>query len=53
LKKQFGNGKLALLMKKECDFGKARLWEIITEYLVDIRTNVFLDFKKAKDWLNE
>lgn len=53
VEKRLGNGKLALLMNREIDFGKARAWENITEDSVKIKTNVFLNVENAKSWLNE
>ena len=50
---ELGNGKVALLMKREIDFGIARAWENITEYDVDIKVYVFRELEKAISWLKE
>ena len=48
---RLGNGKIALVMKRDVDYGIARAWEIITQDDVDIEVNVFLEYEKALDWL--
>jgi hypothetical protein len=50
---ELGNGKIALVMKREIDFGIARAWENITEYTVEIEINVFRKLEKALSWLEE
>jgi hypothetical protein len=50
---ELGNGKVALVMKREIDFGIARAWENITEYGVDIKVYVFRELEKAISWLKE
>lgn len=50
---KLGNGKIALVMKRDIDFGIARAWENITEYDVDIKLNVFRELEKAISWLKE
>ena len=50
---ELGNGKVALVMKREIDFGIARAWENISEYAVDIKINVFRELEKAINWLKE
>ena len=53
VEKRLGDGKIALLMQREIDFGKARSWETMTEHAVKIQTNVFLDIERVKSWLDE
>ena len=50
---KLGNGKIALVMNRDVDFGIARAWENITEYDVDIEINVFRDLEKAMAWLED
>jgi hypothetical protein len=50
---ELGNGKIALVMKRDIDFGIARAWEIVTDSHVDISINVFRDIDKAIDWLEQ
>ena len=50
---KLGNGKIALVMNRDIDFGIARAWENITEYDVDIKIYVFRELEKATSWLNE
>ena len=50
---ELGNGRIALVMNRDIDFGIARAWENITEYDVDIEINVFRELEKAINWLNE
>jgi hypothetical protein len=50
---ELGNGKIALVMKRDIDFGIARAWEIVTDSDVDISINVFREIDKAIDWLEQ
>lgn len=50
---KLGNGKIALVMKRDIDFGIARAWENITAYDVDIEVYVFRELEKAINWLRE
>ncbi|MDA3797970.1 MAG: hypothetical protein PF692_02705 [Kiritimatiellae bacterium] len=48
---ELGKGKIALIMRRDVDFGIARAWEMITEYYVDINIYVFHEFDEAIAWL--
>lgn len=48
---ELGNGKIALVMTREIDFGIARAWEMVTEFDVGISIHVFRQIDKATDWL--
>ena len=50
---ELGEGKIALVMNREIDFGIARAWENVTDYDVDIKIHVFREIEKAISWLNE
>jgi hypothetical protein len=50
---KLGSGKIALVMKRDIDFGITRIWEMITEPDVDIKIRVFRGLEKAKAWLDE
>lgn len=50
---KLGNGKIALVMSREVDFGIARAWENITTDDVDIKIYVFRELEKAISWLSE
>ena len=50
---ELGNGKIALVMKRDIDFGIARAWEIVTESDVGISIYVFRQLDKAIDWLKQ
>ena len=50
---ELGTGKIALVMKREIDFGIARAWEILTDSDVDIRIHVFRRIEEAVDWLRQ
>ncbi len=50
---ELGNGKIALVMKRDIDFGIARAWENMTTYDVDIKIYVFHEFERAINWLKE
>ena len=48
---KLGDGKLALVMKRDIDFGLARTWEILTAEAVDIAIEVFRSMDEASRWL--
>ncbi len=48
---KFGDGKLALVMQRDIDFGLARTWEILTADDVDIAIAVFRSIDEASRWL--
>ncbi len=48
---KFGDGKLALVMQRDIDFGLARTWEILTADDVDIAIEVFRSMDEASKWL--
>ncbi len=50
---KLGNGKIALVMKRDIDFGIARAWEMITATDVDISIYVFRQIDKATDWIKQ
>jgi hypothetical protein len=50
---KLGTGKMALVMKRDIDFGITRAWEIMTEPDVDIEIYVFRELEKAMAWLKE
>ena len=50
---KLGNGKIALVMKRDIDFGIARAWEMITATDVDIGIYVFRQIDKATDWIKQ
>ena len=50
---KLGNGKMALVMKREIDFGITRAWEITTEAEVDIKICVFREIERAIAWLKQ
>lgn len=50
---ELGNGKIALVMKRDIDFGIARAWENITDYDVEIKIHVFRRMEDAIRWLKE
>ena len=50
---KLGNGKVALVMTRDIDFGIARAWENITAYDVDTKVYVFRELEKAISWLKE
>jgi hypothetical protein len=50
---QIGSGKAAVLMKSVPDFARGRQFEIITEGKISANLQIFLDEKKALEWLLE
>ncbi len=48
---QLGDGKLALVMNRDVDFGIARAWEAITSDNAEMDIFVFRDFDRAIAWL--
>ena len=50
---QLGDGKLALVMNRDIDFGIARAWELVTATEVDMHIRVFKRIDDAKRWLKE
>ena len=50
---KLGDGKIALVMNRDIDFGIARAWESITNLDVDIQIHVFRQLEEAINWLNE
>ncbi len=50
---KLGNGKLALVMNKDIDYGIARAWQNITEDLVKMEICVFREIDKARSWIME
>ena len=46
-----GDGRLALLMNRDVDFGIARAWETLTEGDVDMSIRVFRDLDSPETWL--
>ena len=48
---KLGGGKLAMVMKREIDFGLARAWEILTADDVEIEIEIFRSFTEASQWL--
>ena len=46
-----GNGKIALVMNEDIDFGIARAWEMITVDQVDMKISVFRSIHEATSWL--
>ena len=50
---QLGSGKIALVMKKDIDFGIARAWELTTEEDVDMQIGVYRSMDDARMWLRQ
>jgi hypothetical protein len=48
---RLGSGKIALVMKKDIDFGIARAWELTTAEDVDIQIGVYRSMDEARMWL--
>jgi hypothetical protein len=48
---KLGDGKLAMVMQREIDFGLARAWEILTADDVDIQIEIFRSYEDACHWL--
>lgn len=49
---RLGNGKIALVMHKDIDFGIARAWELMTREYVDMQIGVFRSMAEARKWLD-
>lgn len=47
---RLGNGKIALVMKKDIDFGIARAWEFTTNEHVDMQIGVYRSLDEARMW---
>jgi hypothetical protein len=52
ISKQLGDGRIALVMNRDVDFGIARAWELVTESNTDMHIHVFRSLEKAEAWLN-
>ena len=50
---QLGGGKIALVMKKDIDFGIARAWELTTDAHVDMQIGVYRSIDEARMWLHQ
>lgn len=48
-----GGGKIALVMKKDIDFGIARAWELTTNENVDMQIGVYRSMDEARMWLHQ
>lgn len=46
-----GNGKIALVMNKDVDFGITRAWEILTSDRTSMRINVLRSLDAAREWV--
>lgn len=51
LKERLGNGRCALVMGTEIDFGLGRAWEMITEDEVDMSIQIFREIGNALAWI--
>jgi len=51
ISRQLGDGKLALVMSRDVDFGIARAWQTITADNAEMDIFVFRDFDRAVTWL--
>ncbi len=51
LSPQLGDGKIALVMNRDIDFGIARAWELVTREYVDMEIGVFRSIEEARHWL--
>lgn len=49
--KKLGDGKTAILMKTLRDYTRGRQFELLTDDKVSISISIFMDEKKALDWL--
>jgi hypothetical protein len=47
---KLGNGKMALDMNRDIDFGLVRAWENMKDFDVGIKINVLRSIKEAKYW---
>ena len=43
---------VALVTRKEFDFGVLRVWNALSESAVELEQNAFYDFDEALDWLD-
>ena len=50
---RLGNGKIALVMKKDIDFGIARAWQLTTDAHVDMQSGVYRSIDEARMWLRQ
>lgn len=50
--KQIGGGKAAILMKSLTDFARGRQFELLTGSSVSAKLNIFMDERKALEWLS-
>ena len=46
-----GNGKWAILVTNDLEFGMARMWNAYVEERVDLEIRVFRDESEARSWL--
>jgi hypothetical protein len=51
LSERFGSGKIACVMKKDIDYGIARMWEMLTQNGVSVEIRVFRSISAARTWL--
>jgi hypothetical protein len=50
---RIGDGKAAVLMRTQADYGRGRQFEMLTEGQVEARLRIFLDESEALGWLLE
>lgn len=50
---QLGDGRIALVMGRDIDFGIARAWELVTRKYVDMAIGVFRSIEEARTWLDQ
>jgi hypothetical protein len=50
---QIGNGKSAMLVRSQRDFGLSRQFELLSEEFVAAKLRVFLDEAEARAWLDK
>jgi len=50
---RLGSGKIALVMKKDIDFGIARAWQLTTDAHVDMQIGVYRSMDEARMWLRQ
>ncbi len=50
---KLGHAKVALVMKRDIDFGIVRAWEGVTEHGLDTKIYVFREMEKAINWLSD
>lgn len=51
LNQSLGNGKIALVMTRDVDFGMARAWEIMTSDRTNMRINILRSMENAQAWI--